>query len=245
MTVPYLAHSNDPIHCILDHVSIVLKIDMIQHVGRRKQHSSRVCHILANSFTEEQAVSKLHDVGLVHGRHLLTPVLDCIIKGKLGDAAALVPSHDLEALHNASHTLMFQGRVLTLRLFSYNHHVHILVPHIEAGQGFDVDNIGVQVKLISESMGTPALLNTSNTTWQSSGPTPSPGIRVAVVRPSGLLTGTPCKNMGLRTQEGEDSDHSHTYNSNTHHGRGERSGTVYIPRLHIPHQRPQLRRERD
>lgn len=41
-----------------------------------------------------------------------------------------------------------------------------------------------------KSSGTPALLNTSSTTWHNSGPTPSPGTRVAVVRPSGLLTGT-------------------------------------------------------
>lgn len=48
----HLAHSNNSVHSILNHVPVVLQVDVVQHVGRGQQHGSGISNILADSLTE-------------------------------------------------------------------------------------------------------------------------------------------------------------------------------------------------
>lgn len=51
-----------------------------------------------------------------------------VIEGILGDALRLFSGDYLEALDHSRDTLMFQTTVLPLRVLTYYHNVHILVP---------------------------------------------------------------------------------------------------------------------
>ena len=77
---------------------------------------------------EKETVAQLHDVRLVHTRHLLAPVSRGVIEGKLGDAPRLFRGDNLQAFDHSRDRLMLQGRIFALRLFSDHHHVQVLVP---------------------------------------------------------------------------------------------------------------------
>ena len=117
-----------------------------------KKTTKIICNIYLFTLPQKQPITKLHDICLVNSRHPLTSMLDSIVKCKFGNATTLGPCHDLEAFNNACHTLVFKGRIFAFSLFSDNHHVHVLVADIEAGQGLDVNHISIQVKVVSERM---------------------------------------------------------------------------------------------
>lgn len=60
----------------------------------------------------------LHDVGLVNGNDLVSPLFGGIIEGELGNAPRLLSGDDLQTFDHTCHTLKNKPRVHT---FSYSH----------------------------------------------------------------------------------------------------------------------------
>ena len=80
------------------------------------------------SIPEKEAVAQLHDVRLVHTRHLLASVPRRVIEGELGDAPRFLRGDNLQAFDHSRDGLMLQGRIFALRLLPNHHHVQVLVP---------------------------------------------------------------------------------------------------------------------
>lgn len=55
---------------------------------------------------QEEAITKLHDVGLVHCCHLLAAVLGGIVEGELGNASTLLAGHDLQTFNHSNNALV-------------------------------------------------------------------------------------------------------------------------------------------
>ena len=67
---------------------------------------------------EEESIPQLHDVGLVHTRHLLAAVSGGVIECKLCNPVGLSGSYNLEALHHPRHRLVLNARIFSLGLLS-------------------------------------------------------------------------------------------------------------------------------
>lgn len=97
----------------------------------------------------EEAVSELHDVGLVDASDLGAAVGEGKGKSKLGDALRLGAGDNFEGLNNAGDTLVLKTRVLTLGVLTDDTQVNILVAGLVAGNVLDQADAGVDVELLA------------------------------------------------------------------------------------------------
>lgn len=77
---------------------------------------------------QEQSITQLHDVRLVHGGHLLPIILCRVIEGELGYPLAFLCRNDLQTLHNALDALVLERGILSLCLFTNYNAVDAAVP---------------------------------------------------------------------------------------------------------------------
>lgn len=98
----------------------------------------------------EQAVGKLHDVGLVDASDLLPVVGEGEAEGKLGNALGFGTGDDLQRLDHTLHGLVFKTGVFTLGVLTDNAKVDILVARIVAGNVLDQDDRGVDIKFLAQ-----------------------------------------------------------------------------------------------
>ena len=98
----------------------------------------------------EEAVSQLHDVGLVDAGNLLSVVGEGKAESKLGDTLRLGAGDNLQRLDHSLHRLVFEARVLSLGVLTDDAKVDILVARLIAGNVFDQHNRGVNIKLLTQ-----------------------------------------------------------------------------------------------
>lgn len=98
----------------------------------------------------EEAIGKLHDVGLVDASHLAAIVRQGEAEGEFGDALRLGARDDLQRLDDAGDGLVLKTGVLALGVLTDNAQIDVLVPCLVAGDVLDQDNGGVDVEFLPQ-----------------------------------------------------------------------------------------------
>ncbi len=96
----------------------------------------------------EEAVRKLHDVGLVYTGDLFPVICQSETKGKFGDAFRLCPGDDFEGLDHARDGLVLEARVFSLGVFSDDAEIYVVVSSLVARDILNKDNRRVDIKLL-------------------------------------------------------------------------------------------------
>ena len=79
----------------------------------------------------------------------LAIILEGKVKGESGDTLCLGFRHNFQAFNDAGVTLMFQPRVFTLGVFTYDGKVDVGVTGGESRQGLAKDNGSINVELLT------------------------------------------------------------------------------------------------
>lgn len=87
-------------------------------------------------------------VQLARPSHLAS-VLQGKVECEADNTLSLEPRRDLQAFNNAREALVFQTRVLSLRILSNNSKIDVVMASREARQGLAQHNRGVDVELLS------------------------------------------------------------------------------------------------
>mmetsp|Transcript_558 Transcript_558/g.1484 ORF Transcript_558/g.1484 Transcript_558/m.1484 type:complete len:289 (-) Transcript_558:36-902(-) len=98
----------------------------------------------------EQTVRQLHDVGLVHTRHLFAAMLGGILEGKLRHARRRRRRNHLERLHHARHHLVLQPAILSLRVLPHSHQIHVIVPRLVPRNTQTRPHVRIQLQLFPQ-----------------------------------------------------------------------------------------------
>jgi hypothetical protein len=87
----------------------------------------------------------VHDVGLVDGGDLLSPVLDGILEGEAGNTKRSRAGDDFQTLYNTRSYHVLQARVLALGVLANDDKVHVFVACLHAGDVLDGYYVGKQI----------------------------------------------------------------------------------------------------
>ncbi len=87
----------------------------------------------------------------MHARHLLPPELRRIVEGELRDAIGLCRRDDLETLDDAGDRFVLEAGVFAFGLLANDDEVHVGVLGLDAGDGGDFDDAGVEVKAFAHA----------------------------------------------------------------------------------------------
>ena len=99
---------------------------------------------------EEESVRHAHDVGLVHRRHLVPPVVLGVLEGELGDARRRLLRDQLDGLHHAADDLVLDARVLALRVLADGDEVDVVVERLVALDRLARPHVGVEAEFLAE-----------------------------------------------------------------------------------------------
>ena len=99
----------------------------------------------------EQAVGKLHDVGLVDASDLLPVVGKSKVESKFSNTFGFGTGDDLQRLDHALHGLVFKAGIFTLCVLTDNAEVDVFVTRLVAGDVLNQDNRSVDIKLLAQS----------------------------------------------------------------------------------------------
>src|SRR5207302_4229329 len=119
---------------------------------------------------QEQAVRKLHDVGLVDGVNLLALVLARILERELGDAGGSLFRDDFQALDYAWNHFMLDAGIQTFGILAHDDQVDIGIACRNVRQIPDRAKVGVELEHFAEfdvDAGEPAADRSRHRTLQS------------------------------------------------------------------------------
>ncbi len=112
--------------------------------------------IAGNSFgdppaaLEKEAVGELHDVRLVHGRHLAAAGARRVLEREARDPAAGALGRHLDALDDAGNDLVLEARVLALGVLADDDQVEAGIARRMAGKVADRPDVGEEIELLPE-----------------------------------------------------------------------------------------------
>src|SRR5690242_16254244 len=99
---------------------------------------------------QEEAIGKLHDVGLVDGVNLLALVLAGVFEGETGNAGRSFLGDDLEALNHAGHDFMLNAGVKALGIFANDNEVHVGIAGGNVGKVANGAEVGEQLESLAQ-----------------------------------------------------------------------------------------------
>lgn len=108
--------------------------------------------VLLRDFTErpqEQPITELHDVRLMHTSDLLASILQREIEREAGDTLGLAARGDFERLDDTGERLVLEPGVLALGVLADDGKVDVVVPRGRAADGLAYDDGGIDVELLA------------------------------------------------------------------------------------------------
>jgi hypothetical protein len=137
-----------------DHDIELLRLGNELHGGVVDNHvvrSDTGCLVLFRDSAEgveEETVTELHDVGLVHASDLLAVVLECEVEGKAADTLSLSTGRNLQALDDTREALVLKTRVLALSVLTDDSKVNVRVTSRDARKRLAEHDGRVDIKLL-------------------------------------------------------------------------------------------------
>lgn len=99
---------------------------------------------------EEYSVNQLHDVRLVHRRHLLPAGQFGMFKGIVGYSQGVFFGDYFDRLKNVGNDFVFHARKLSFDVFSDDNDVEVMVSALDVGQVVNMGHSGKQVEVLVE-----------------------------------------------------------------------------------------------
>lgn len=100
--------------------------------------------------SQKQPIGHTHNVGLVHGRHLRSIIVDCILEGIFGHTTRCIFRDQFDALHHTVDNFVFDARVFAFGVLANGHHIHIVIQSFVALETATRTHICIQIELFAQ-----------------------------------------------------------------------------------------------